>query len=1367
MDAATRHRLLTLTGIELRTLPPVEVDEVDDFSDLEDEPEVWARHRQLELLGVELRAQARIPKGFEGGGRWRKLSDTVFKALKDWAKGDGPDDPFDAMDLSPDPKLRRDQLRRVAKERGITLRRGASENEIKNALLDDFRGGKDEPDSTTGKPAEHTPREDKVRKAAQDVKKLDTQAEIMSYLNDAELSTVEMDALSDELGIPSAKGSAEDKARKIAAKVGVPDPDVNQPREAKVRKAAEDVKGLGSESEILDYLDQAGLSSVEMDALGDELGIPSPRGSVEDKARRFAAKLSGKTPAKKATPAKPSADDDGLEEFLQGQDLRTLRKAVREYSIQTWKPDALKLSKAETVALLIKNIDDPVRQGSMGDPGSSFRETLKSSRKELREVVEGLQPRKPSVGDLQEQTALDARKIADGLGSDADFNHGGGNYLDDIQERLDAGESPTKIAKDIDDSAQSLATMNAVEFGGVDPDRLAAGRAKVQRLRDLADRLRATRRPRKATPSLGDRQEQAARDRQAQIDDKRKVSGALVEVEELLANDASDKALRHRLESMSRRLGTPDPLREEMLAAVPHPTGEGGLSSDPAVRQAQVQNRIRAAFVELAGRDDLPEGDYQFVAAMREQGFVFLADIREALGDDVGRAEADKAIRDLVVGDPTVRGIPMAFRHGLSGRIHNARLRLGGPESSEVDVIKIEYPSPRPVPYDKAKLQQTLDRVAAEQGLTKTAAVGTPLRFDRKMHTPIGSGLRDGTPVLVVRPGFQMQRDGKTIAVENTVVEEIDEDLYQRLATARVVGDFDGKVQRAASGNDALAAASLRGNGDGTLRVANDPGWTDAQRAERYEALWEYEHGDYTAIHDVLREGGRNEATDLIDDVMSHSPLSSDVVVFRGIQDPSSVFGDRTSGDLTNFEWNDRSYVSTTVSEPRALSNATVRGDTSGVVMRIVAPKGTGAVAFDDGTLSFGSRELLLQRGLTLRVVRDRGVTGTEYGDEEFRQIDVEVVSADSPSDTPEAPGGDRAEALRDDLDLLTVPKLKDRLRELGLPLSGRKRDLVDRIVEAQAGGAGPKADAAPPLSRVLTRREMAILEAKRDLPKLEARLARMAADDPGRAWAQQLVDSARAVIEQQPGPSQYNWDVPSWDEPGGARLLRPPTGEEIDGKVDSATRHLQPTTRTDVATEMRRQASVTPRSMMDFRDFTSPSQYRPPNDALTDAYAYYNPNFRSVSLHPRWDTDRAGTEASTTDDIAAKFHPPTAGSGLDAVVSHEYGHHLTYRMLDRPLVEQRRLVRLLDDVFQVDGYLTREFRRNPNLEAVMDDFLTRYGSGRVDRLVSRYARKNHQEFFAEVWSEYTTMGDGARPHIKRIGEMMREMAEASDLVGQ
>jgi len=121
----------------------------------------------------------------------------------------------------------------------------------------------------------------------------------------------------------------------------------------------------------------------------------------------------------------------------------------------------------------------------------------------------------------------------------------------------------------------------------------------------------------------------------------------------------------------------------------------------------------------------------------------------------------------------------------------------------------------------------------------------------------------------------------------------------------------------------------------------------------------------------------------------------------------------------------------------------------------------------------------------------------------------------------------------------------------------------------------------------------------------------------------------------------------------------------------------------------------------------------------------------------------------------------------MNGLIAHEYGHHVTYRALRvSTLADQRTLIRALDEEFGLGGYLVAQFRRNPDVKAVVDAWLADWAHNTtVARRVSRYAMKNHQEFFAEIWAEYSTSTFMARSPVRRIGEILRTMTERSDVV--
>jgi len=303
-----------------------------------------------------------------------------------------------------------------------------------------------------------------------------------------------------------------------------------------------------------------------------------------------------------------------------------------------------------------------------------------------------------------------------------------------------------------------------------------------------------------------------------------------------------------------------------------------------------------------------------------------------------------------------------------------------------------------------------------------------------------------------------------------------------------------------------------------------------------------------------------------------------------------------------------------------------------------------------------------------------------------------------------------------------------------------------------------------PLLGRPITRRQLEIAKAKREIPKLEARLRALPAGSPERANAEYLLDNARAVVDQKPGRTGYNWSSPTWDDPAASRILRPPTKAELEAQIDAGLSTALPAPmRREMGQELARQGDVTPRSMLEFRGITDPSTFH--HTTHPNAYAYYDATFQQVTFHPRWVSDGTAIRTSYANDISTGWHPPTSRSVLDATLAHEYGHHLTYRMFRETAAVQRKMIQLIDDQLGMGGFLVREFRKNPDLEAVINDFLKGpYGVGRVQRAVSRYAQKSAQEFFAEVWSEYTTSSN-PRAQIQAIGDMMKLMAETSDVV--
>lgn len=198
---------------------------------------------------------------------------------------------------------------------------------------------------------------------------------------------------------------------------------------------------------------------------------------------------------------------------------------------------------------------------------------------------------------------------------------------------------------------------------------------------------------------------------------------------------------------------------------------------------------------------------------------------------------------------------------------------------------------------------------------------------------------------------------------------------------------FGQRLTAAASGDDAFASTPVN-------LLNPDNGLTP----EQFEAVDDYRDIFYTGVNGALRGGATNDEIqqriEHLDAAMAASPLTSDIVTYRGIMNASHMFGDRLDGDLTGMEWDEQAYASTSTDPAMADEFATGSSDTSrSVVMRVLVPAGTGGMTLSDSNQEavgyYPESEVLLQRGLRMRVVADNGGVP--------RQIDVEVVPIGQP----------------------------------------------------------------------------------------------------------------------------------------------------------------------------------------------------------------------------------------------------------------------------------------------------------------------------------------------------------------------------------
>jgi hypothetical protein len=170
------------------------------------------------------------------------------------------------------------------------------------------------------------------------------------------------------------------------------------------------------------------------------------------------------------------------------------------------------------------------------------------------------------------------------------------------------------------------------------------------------------------------------------------------------------------------------------------------------------------------------------------------------------------------------------------------------------------------------------------------------------------------------------------------------------------------------TGRAALDAAPINVRSDAAQRQLT---------ADERDAVYQYRGSLYANLNGALRrQAGRlpdgfayqalRDATRHLDKALRKSRLTGDVLVHRGITDPLATFGPAAGRALpAGARWTEHAYVSSSASLTTAEEFAR-----SAAVLTIRVPRGTGALQLSGAEYE---SELLLERGLTLRVVSDTG----------------------------------------------------------------------------------------------------------------------------------------------------------------------------------------------------------------------------------------------------------------------------------------------------------------------------------------------------------------------------------------------------------
>jgi hypothetical protein len=795
-----------LTSVQL--LPPGEKEMTPtDFGALRDEPVralAWVDEDEIVSRALadaidELsrdRYDVRIPGGNVHGGRFRKLSDTIFEKLKEWLAGDGEDDPL--------AEYSKEQLRRVAKERGLLKpRERVSEDQLKLRLYKDIRerGGKRAPDgdSERPEPAKKAPPEAAPAKKAAPKARFDpaevaarvsdqpSQAAIVQLLaGDPTLTSAKLRKVAGELDIDVPDGMRAKSAlqlhiaEKVARDRDLPSGFDAPPAKKVAKKAAPEAGTLpaksaelpsGSDIEVAkstkeltdvqvvrgEYLTPAGRRA--LDALGPAghpriAAIPDTEGKVREAYRMLAIPGSGNDHHVALADVRkligdqvPRADlDETLLRMARGPDTRLVPQSYARGNAATRIPAAVMIGGQEQNQL---HIDDP----TLARP-SEFPAVVMAKELINRRSGRSGDPMMALISDADLQAEVDRRASRDPV------------VARDLAALPGWPPERTPAKKAAPEKAESLLWGDVSGFEALaegakadrpkkpdrpsvrTPEQIAADDADLaKKRREVAEQAAAAKKdqaeitkqsktgtaPTQHGRLLAPDPEQKARDRQSKIDTARGVADTLAELDQITDSEASATAVQSRLRSTGKRNNLPAGVVDDLIAA----------AGDRKSRDAAV--------ARLAG----------------EHGLV--------PGSRAGTVEAFDPAKHQMMGGGSPGGTHVrVVRPGYEADVDGERVRLSKATVSDA-------PSPTP----SARANPKIPRYTPSAD-TDTAAADT-LRDQLRLPDPAGHSLHSAA--RQVEPGLRSPEADR-------LVERLGQPTADRIAReADVENGFAGFVQ--------------------------------------------------------------------------------------------------------------------------------------------------------------------------------------------------------------------------------------------------------------------------------------------------------------------------------------------------------------------------------------------------------------------------------------------------------------------------------------------------------------------------------------------------------------------------------------------
>lgn len=221
--------------------------------------------------------------------------------------------------------------------------------------------------------------------------------------------------------------------------------------------------------------------------------------------------------------------------------------------------------------------------------------------------------------------------------------------------------------------------------------------------------------------------------------------------------------------------------------------------------------------------------------------------------------------------------------------------------------------------------------------------------------------------------------------------------------------------------------------------------------------------------------------------------------------------------------------------------------------------------------------------------------------------------------------------------------------------------------------------------------------------------------------------------------------------------IPRPRTPALVDQAREHAETIVPASLKAQVGDEMQRQAALTPGPML---------QLRRVNDGGPDfsthfrtANAYYTFAEREIYMHPQWGNPvEQGYRSSLKHRaIESGFSSPTgASTAAGSTAAHEFGHHLHGLMRGMPAEELRDFAEQLGTALKIQ--IETRFIHDWTFLNDQLDIAIRRNKGQIEAMVSTYGATNAMELLAEIWQEYSTLGDKARPHIREAGRLIQSV---------